>query len=149
MALKDSEIVARRDEKWKKIADHVWPLCRALMDDLWDPEDVKKFLFARPGEPKDAWASRCNVAVLNNYYKPAVRSYAALLSEYRLDDAPESLEESGHDVDLRGNDLRVFLSNVDTEALALGAAVVVVDYNEKLERPYLAMARYGRSSFSL
>lgn len=140
MALKDSEIVARRDEKWKKIAEHVWPLCRALMDDLWDPEDVKKFLFARPGEPKDAWASRCNVAVLNNYYKPAVRSYAALLSEYRLEDAPESLEESGHDVDLRGNDLRVFLSNVDTEALALGAAVVVVDYNEKLERPYLAMA---------
>lgn len=140
-AQRQSELVTYRDELWKKLADHVWPLTRGLMHDFWDPEITRKFLVQRPGEPSDAYQNRCKLAVLNNYFKPAVRSYAALLSEYTLEDHPESLEKFLSDVDLQGNDLRVFLANVDSEALAMGAVLVVVDYSKPLERPYLIYAR--------
>ena len=131
-----------RSDLWCQLQEQVWTPIRDLLEECWSLEKLQRHIPRRPAEPRDAYQLRVRSAYLDNYFSPAVSSYAALLGEYELcDEAPEVFldDDTSSNVDLMGSDLRSFLASVDIEALAMGVCAVFVDYNSKLATPYLCL----------
>lgn len=142
----ENQAVIQRSPQWKTLSDEVWIPCRDLMEGLWSIEKKTRHLLQRQAEPDDAYARRVKASYFDDHYGPTLRGYAALLSKYTYEEAPESINSEDQeseeariasDVDFHGNDFKVFMNNLNQSALGLGAALTIVDYQDKAQRPYL------------
>lgn len=87
----------------------------------------EKYLPKEPAEPRAAYKARLDRSTYTPIYRDSIRSYAGLLSRFQLVDAPASLEENQHNVDLQGSSIQSFLTRVDEMVLRDGGAYVMVD----------------------
>ena len=86
-----------------------------------------KYLPKEPAEPNAAYMSRLGRSTYTPIYRDSIRSYAGLLSRFQIIDAPSSMEENDHNVDLQGSSMQSFLTSADEMALRDGGAFVMVD----------------------
>lgn len=114
-----------------------WAMARALLESMWSEEIRKEYLSRKEGEPEKAFTKRVALAVLDNYYEPALRGYVNQLTNYSVEDPLEILEPIDDNVDLRGSSLTAFLMDALIDAMAVDSILFCVDYSEKLQRPYL------------
>lgn len=87
----------------------------------------EKYLPKEPAEPQLAYLSRLNRSTYTPIYRDSIRSYAGLLSRFQIIDAPESMEQNDHNVDLQGSSMQSFLTSADEMALRDGGVFVMVD----------------------
>lgn len=87
----------------------------------------EKYLPKEPAEPNGAYLSRLNRSTYTPIYRDSIRSYAGLLSRFQVIEAPESMTENNHNVDLQGSSMQSFLTSADEMALRDGGAFVMVD----------------------
>mgnify|MGYP003650241720 CR=1 FL=1 len=86
-----------------------------------------KYLPKEPAEPNMAYQSRLGRSTYTPIYRDSIRSYAGLLSRFQIIDAPASMEDNDHNVDLQGSSMQSFLTSADEMALRDGGAFVMVD----------------------
>lgn len=86
-----------------------------------------KYLPKEPAEPNSAYLSRLGRSTYTPIYRDSIRSYAGLLSRFQIIDAPSSMEDNDHNVDLQGSSMQSFLTSTDEMALRDGGAFVMVD----------------------
>ena len=88
-----------------------------------------KYLPPEQAEPKDAYLARIARSRFEQRFRNAIeKDMAGLLSQFQLMDASRSLLQYQDDIDLRGNNLKVFLKEADKLALRDKHCFILVDY---------------------
>jgi hypothetical protein len=101
--------------------------CWTLLNGEGRGESKAKYLHQEPAEPHAAYLSRLNRATYTPIYRDSIRSYSGLLSRFQVFDAPQSLQDNDHDVDLQGSSLQGFMTLCDELALRDGGTYLMVD----------------------
>lgn len=114
-----------------------WSIGRALMRSMTLEEDRRRFLIQREGEPEKAFSRRVEMAVLDNYYEPALRSYVNQLADYKINDPDEVITPYLDNIDMRGETLTSFLLQMLLNAMVVDGVIVCTDFDDRQKRPYL------------
>ena len=125
-----------RPKRWLDL-EPSWQLCRDLMENFNCIEMRQRHLVQRMGEPNESYNQRLRMATLQNAFESAIRSMAAKISDYQLQDPLEAIVTYLDDVDCQGSNLATFILNTLSDALVVDSIVLVVDFNNELKRPYL------------
>jgi hypothetical protein len=97
----------------------------------------QRHLVQRMGEPNESYNQRLRMATLQNAFEAAIRSMAAKISDYQLQDPLEAISPYLDDVDCQGSNLETFVLSALSDALVVDSIVLIVDFNNELKRPYL------------
>lgn len=124
----------------------------ALVQDVWDNLKGKKecYLPKEFKERANSYQARLNRVKFDNRFKPAISSYAGLLSDFLLaDNAPDSIAAAVDNIDLHGSSLATFFDGIDQAALRDGGCAILTEYQtEDAElRTVLDQQRSGRRPY--
>jgi hypothetical protein len=124
----------------------------ALVQDCWDNLKGKMqcYLPKELKERPNAYNARLNRVKFDNRFKPAISSYAGLLSDFLLaDNAPRSIAEAENNIDLHGSSLVTFFDEVDQSAMRDGGCAILTEYQtEDVQlRTVLDQQRSGRRPY--
>jgi hypothetical protein len=109
----------RLDTLWKKVKD--------VYDGLY-LEDVRQlYLPKRSSEPQDAYNVRLKASRLENRFRSSIDSYAGLLSDFEIHDAPDGFEDEMTDIDQRGNNFQMWSVRADIKMLRDGQCLIGVE----------------------
>jgi hypothetical protein len=119
-------------------------------------EGVKeRYLPREQKEPPKAYATRLNLSVFPDFFRPAINGVVGVLGKFTLQDLPPSFEQAMQNIDLEGNAITPWLGKADSWMLANGGCYIHVempggevdsaaDEAAADRRPYLLLRRRSR-----
>lgn len=119
-------------------------------------EGVKeRYLPKEKKEPPEAYATRLNLSVFPDFFRPAINGVVGVLGKFTLQDLPPLFVQAMQNIDLEGNAITPWLGKADSWMLRDGGCYVHVempsgDVNSAADeaatgrRPYLLLRRRSR-----
>lgn len=97
-----------------------------------DSNRASRYLPKEEAERPKPYLNRLLRSLLVNFYRPAIRGFAGLLSDFELSDrVPQSLRENEQNINLQGDSLTSLLAQADELVLRDGFCGVLVDFPQR------------------
>lgn len=101
--------------------------CWTIMNSTGLGSAKEKYLHREPAEPIGAYKARLDRSTYTPIYRDAIKSYAGLLSRFKIVDAPKSMEANNANVDMQGSSMQSFMTMCDELTLRDGGTFIMVD----------------------
>jgi hypothetical protein len=111
------------------------PALRDLAEDLRRAYDCYNclrgakatYLPQEPKEPDDSYQARLQRSTFTDFYRASIHAFAGVLSKFQLHNPPPSLEAAAQNIDLEGNSLTAWFTEVDSLMLRDGGIALQVE----------------------
>lgn len=132
----EKKTVATHHPAYDKMAEH-WPIVRTLADGTHAMRKAgKQFLPKESAESETAYTIRLSRTVLFNAFGKTIDDMVGRIFRNEItygDDVPGQIQTWAENVDMTGQHLNVFASNVAKDAMTTGLAHILVDTPRDME----------------